>query len=95
MYVLAGLLVVGFFCNLAITAVPGRLFAAATGADAPAPLTAVLGSSAGRGASAVASPAGVVAPAGWGMVAAAWLLVGVPLAWGVFQTLSLARQMIY
>ena len=29
----------------------------------------------------------------WGLVAAAWTLVGVPLAWGVFKTLTLAAQM--
>jgi hypothetical protein len=27
------------------------------------------------------------------LVAAAWTLVGLPLAWGVFKTLTLAAQM--
>jgi hypothetical protein len=34
-----------------------------------------------------------VASSHWGLVAAAWTLVGLPLAWGVFKTLTLAAQM--
>jgi hypothetical protein len=34
------------------------------------------------------------APAGeWGMVAAGWLLAGLPIAWGVYKTLTLVSQM--
>jgi hypothetical protein len=33
------------------------------------------------------------ATGGWGLVAAAWLLVSAPLAWGVVKTLALAIQM--
>jgi hypothetical protein len=29
-----------------------------------------------------------------GLVAAVWTLVGVPLSWGVFKTLTLASQMV-
>jgi MFS family permease len=94
MYVLAGLLVVGFFCNLAIISVPERLFTA-TEADRSRALAAALAPGRGHAVSAVANPPRVVASAGWGMVVTAWMLVGLPLAWGVFQTLALARQMVY
>ena len=30
----------------------------------------------------------------WAIVALAWVLVAAPLAWGVFNTLSLALQMV-
>jgi MFS family permease len=93
MYVLAGLLIVGFFCNLAITAVPDRLL---VGAPGPEPAVEIApGTAAGRGMADVVAPPAVTAPARWGLAVAVWTLVGVPLVWGVFQTLSLARQMIY
>jgi hypothetical protein len=30
----------------------------------------------------------------WGQVVIAWLLVGIPLAWGIFRTLTLASQLL-
>jgi MFS family permease len=87
MYVLAALLIAGFLCNLAITPVADRLFVASE--SAPRPVAAGLRAGPGAGA-----PVAGAAPAGWGTVVTAWVLVGVPLAWGVFQTLSLARQMM-
>jgi MFS family permease len=92
MYVLAGLLIVGFFCNLAITAVPDRLF---VGAGTEPAIETALAAGAGRGTATVIAPPAVVTPSEWGLVVTAWTLVGVPLVWGVFQTLSLARQMMY
>ena len=94
MYMLAGLLIVGFFCNLAIRSVSDRLLVTA-GVDSARPIAATLSSSAGAVASATLSPPVVATAAGWSLVIAAWTLVGVPLAWGVFQTLWLARQMVY
>jgi len=33
-------------------------------------------------------------PAGeWGLVAIGWLLAGIPIAWGVYKTLTLVSQM--
>lgn len=29
----------------------------------------------------------------WGAVVVAWLLVGIPLAWGIFQTVKKALQL--
>jgi MFS family permease len=94
MYMLVGLLIVGFFCNLAIRPVSERLFVAA-GGGAPRPAAVVLGSSAGRVASVVVGRPAVATAGGWSLVIVAWTLVAVPLAWGVFQTLWLARQMVY
>jgi len=88
MYLLASLLVLGFFCNLAVKPVPHTLFVEPT--DAPVAGTrpsepSALPASAGRH---------VVRPGRWGLVAAAWLAVTIPLVWGVWRTLALARQMI-
>jgi MFS family permease len=80
MYVLVGLLAIGFVCNLAVRPVPDSLFAAvATTGAGPAPVIRAID---------VAAP-----PAQWGLVALAWTLVGLPLGWGVLKTLTLASQM--
>jgi MFS family permease len=80
MYVLVGLLVIGFVCNIAVAPVARELFTltAANPAAAPSP-----------------SPRRAPAfHAGhWSIVSAAWLLAAVPLAWGVLRTLTLAGQM--
>lgn len=82
MYVLASLLVVGFFCNLAVRHVDESLFIAApVPADQPK-------------ASGMDSTAPAPAPSGWALVAVAWLLVSLPLSWGVFNTIALAAQMV-
>ena len=80
MYVLVGLLAIGFVCNLAVRPVAGELFtvapASARGDTPERPATAALAPS-----------------ANWGLAAVAWTLVGAPLAWGVFKTLTLAAQL--
>jgi hypothetical protein len=80
MYLLVGLLAVGFVCNLAVRPVRDSLFAAVA---APA-----------GGAVPVVSVIAATEPSGqWGLVAIAWTLVGLPLGWGVLKTLTLASQM--
>jgi hypothetical protein len=84
MLILAGLLVAGFVCNLLIKPVDAKwhmsdeaLAAARRAAHEGAPLGAASG--------------GVVAAGGFSpTVLAAWLAVGIPLAWGVWQTLQKA-----
>ena len=80
MAVMAGLLVVGFGCNLAVRPVPARYHL---------PLEPV-----GTGPGANAAN-GVVAPVRNVTLAlvGAWLLVGLPLAWGVWSTLVKASQL--
>ncbi len=88
MYILAGFLVVGFFCNLAVRAVAERQFeqdAARTRAMAAAGVASRAETDA---ATALAAPAGH-----WFSVAVAWLLVTAPLAWGVYNTMALARRL--
>jgi MFS family permease len=82
MYVLALLLVVGFFCNMAIRSVDGAKFTLA-------PSVAENRDSRTRAASPAAP-----APSAWGLVAGAWLLAALPLGWGVYNTISLALQMV-
>jgi hypothetical protein len=81
MYVLAGFLVVGFLCNMAVRPVPEGLF--------------VLVSPDARGDRPTApAPVAAAAPSGqWGLVAGAWLLAALPLGWGVLKTLTLASRM--
>ena len=80
MYILVALLAVGFLCNLAVRPVPDELFTASPPAVAASP--------------AVTSTTAVLVPASqWGLVAFAWTLVGVPIAWGVLKTLLLAGQL--
>ncbi len=86
MYILAGFLVVGFFCNLAVRPVAERRFeqdaarasTKATSVQAPIPRPVE----------------GLDAPAGqWLAVVVAWLLVTMPLGWGVYNTMALARRL--
>jgi MFS family permease len=78
MYVLAGFLVVGFVCNMAVRPVPDRLFVLVSPDAAPNRPSAPT----------VSAPSGQ-----WGFVAGAWLLAALPLGWGVLKTLSLASRM--
>ncbi len=88
MYILTGFLVAGFFCNLAVRAVAERRFeqdAARTQAKARASAAGHPGT---RDAELLPAPAGH-----WLPVAVAWLLVTAPLAWGVYNTMALARRL--
>jgi hypothetical protein len=98
MYVLAAMLVAGLLCNLAVRPVDDRLFTLASSAPGPASVPVVPGFA--RTSQVLTSPVvsgfsrtSGVATGGWGLVAAAWLLVSAPLAWGVVKTLALAIQM--
>src|SRR5262249_29312169 len=84
MYVLAVLLVVGLFCNLAVKPVDERLFARVA---APA-----AGSTRAESINAP-SPASPVSRR-WALVAAAWIGVSAPLAWGVARALALAGHRV-
>ena len=77
MYVLVAFLGVGFVCNLAVRPVERRLFTLMPAAKP-----------AGATGTTTDVPAGE-----WGLVAIAWLLAGIPIAWGVYKTLTLVSQM--
>jgi MFS family permease len=84
MYVLVGFLAIGMICNLLVRPVDPHVFASRTPASAQAPASAPP----------PASPERVhVRPGHWAEVAVAWVLVGAPLAWGVYRTLALAAQL--
>jgi MFS family permease len=85
MYILAGLLVIGFLCNLLIKPVAEKNFM--TPAQL-AQLDAEQHAAAATETYAAAAGSGAPSP-GW-LVAAAWLAVGIPLAWGVWVTLQKA-----
>ena len=83
MYILAGMLVVGFICNLAIKPVDSRWYMTeeevlALQAKTPSTATAA-GGSYGIGKGGLDGAAVI-----------AWLIVGIPIAWGVWITLSKA-----
>jgi MFS family permease len=88
MYVLAGLLVLGLACNLLVRPVAEQHFMAEE------PVETLASASPGppfEGHATVAVPAGRTAhPA---LTPAAWIAIGVPLAWGVWITLSKAAAL--
>jgi MFS family permease len=77
-YILVAFLGVGLICNLAVRPVARSLFTLAPASPARAQ----------------ASGATVDDhPGEWGVVAVGWLLAGIPIAWGVYRTLTLVGQM--
>jgi hypothetical protein len=87
MYVLAGLLAVGFVCNLMIQPVAKKHYmtrAQLAALDAAESITSAVRADT-RAASSRVTPV-------W-LVAAAWLAVGLPIAWGVWVTLLKAAVM--
>ena len=86
LYVLAGFLVVGFVCNLLIRPVSERWFMrnadGAAGAGAVGSMSLVSGMDPGG--------QGIGRGGISGMALVAWAAVGVPLAWGIWETLSKA-----
>ncbi|MGM9486684.1 OFA family MFS transporter [Ideonella sp. YS5] len=91
MYILVGMLVVGLVCNLLVRPVADKWFMSDAElaeekrlAHERAQATEVRG----HGASSAASTSPL-------MVAAAWAMVGVPLAWGVYRTLLSAGKFFH
>jgi len=93
LYVMAVLLVIGFFCNLMIRPVASRHHMEETPSpSAPATPPAV---SAAGAAPSPGPPSGVAARSGrapW-TLAVAWGWVGVPLAWGIIKTIENAMKL--
>jgi len=90
MYILAGILVIGFLCNLAIRPVHPRHFMndeELAREKALAHERAVAAEVQGDASSAFRTPA-------W-MIAFAWACVGLPLAWGVWITLQKAALLFH
>ena len=88
MFVLAGLLALGFLCNLLIKPVAQKYVMT------PAQIAELDAASheAPPAASTSASNAAAQPTPGW-LVAVAWLVVGIPIAWGVWVTLQKAATL--
>ena len=82
MYILAGLLVLGFLCNLMVRPVADKYFMT----DAELAAEQALGHD--KGADSTTSLEWKAAPGTKPLAIAAWLVVGIPLAWGVWVTLQ-------
>jgi MFS family permease len=89
MYILAGLLVAGLVCNWLMRPVSESRFMRDAGPANAAAVARDASPSDEARRSGDASPAAVHARP-WLTVAAAWTLVGVPLLWGVLQTIGKA-----
>ena len=91
MFILAGLLWLGLFCNLAVRPVAKRFFMPKEqnfADDKPVGVRANPGPNFSASTD-EAHPS----PAGWILVALSWLLVGMPLVWGVSVTLEKAAKL--
>jgi hypothetical protein len=84
MYILAGLLVVGLLCNLCVTAVNARFHMKPDDVRAAVPGVAA-------GAAQQVAVNGTATPAV--AVLMAWVLVGIPLVWGVYETVLNAMKL--
>ncbi|CAN1594400.1 OFA family MFS transporter [Pseudomonas sp. B21-028] len=82
LYILAGLLVLGFLCNLMVRPVADKYFMT----DAELAAEQALGHD--KGADSSTSLEWKAAPGTKLLAVAAWLVVGIPLAWGVWVTLQ-------
>ena len=79
LYILAGLLVAGFICNAFVRPVPAK-WLANEGPTSTSPMARAIGSS-GGGVGTGGLTVGV---------AIAWVIIAIPVAWGVFKTLQSA-----
>ncbi|AXP06536.1 MULTISPECIES: OFA family MFS transporter [Pseudomonas] len=82
LYILSGLLVLGFLCNLLVRPVADKYFMT----DAELAAEQALGHD--KGADSTTSLEWKAAPGTKPLAVAAWLVVGIPLAWGVWVTLQ-------
>ncbi|AMZ73134.1 MULTISPECIES: OFA family MFS transporter [Pseudomonas] len=82
LYILSGLLVLGFLCNLLVRPVADKYFMT----DAELAAEQALGHD--KGADSSTSLEWKAAPGTKPLAIAAWLVVGIPLAWGVWVTLQ-------
>ncbi len=85
MYVLAGLLAIGFICNWLITPTPAKYQMSAAELEATSTAARPDRTAQANGTS------GFDSGAGW-LVPAAWLAVWIPIGWGVWMTLKNAVQ---
>jgi MFS family permease len=97
LYILAGLLLLGFLANILVKPVAARHFMSDEELARERALGHVKGAlgAAGNSVLAPAPPSAGWHPsrASWMAVAAGWIFVGVPLAWGILQTVAKAASL--
>jgi MFS family permease len=89
MYVLAGLLLVGLVCNLLVRPVAEKHFMTESQLEAERTRVSEVPMVPGYSADGT-TPVKSSSPA---LIAAAWILVGIPLAWGVWNTVEKAAKL--
>ena len=91
MYILAGLLVLGFLCNLAVRPVKNKYYMTNEELEKERQLAHEnSGITTSRGATSLVWHPD---PSSWTLVSISWLLIGIPLAWGIWQTLKSAAKL--
>jgi MFS family permease len=91
LYVLGGLLFVGFICNLLVRPVDKRHFMSEDELEEEWQLSRSKGAKPVEGVESAKSLR--VSTASWAGVASAWAFVGVPLGWGILQTVNKAASL--
>jgi MFS family permease len=92
MYILVGLLAIGLLCNLLVRPLPQKWFMSEEELEHEKRLAhdkAILADSGMRGSRAPRETTPVI------QVVLAWLVVGIPLAWGVYRTLLAASKFFH
>jgi MFS family permease len=90
-YVMAGLLLLGFLCNLLVRPVDSEHFMSEDELEAEWQLAR--GKAAASPAAGQTAPAVAVSSASWLGVATGWTCVSLPLLWGILQTVQKAAQL--
>ena len=90
MYILAAILVLGLICNILVRPVADKYFMTA---EQEAKLDAAARTDGTTATAAAAAASADAAPSSTGMVALAWLAVGIPIAIGVWVTLKQAAKL--
>jgi hypothetical protein len=86
MYILAGLLAVGFICNWLVKPVPEKLHMK----EGPVPALRPAGAAVPAGAATQAGAAVYEPAINPAFIVLAWAAVWIPIAWGVYVTLTKA-----
>jgi hypothetical protein len=92
MYILAGLLLLGFLANILVRPVAAKHFMTEEELTRERQLGHEKGNAA-VAAPAAASLAWHPRPTSWVAVAVGWTLIGIPLAWGILQTVEKAAAL--
>ena len=91
LYILAGLLVFGFLCNLAVRPVKEKYYMTEEELEKERQLAHEI--SRVKISRDAPPPAWHPDPSSWTLVSVSWVLIGIPLSWGIWQTLKSAAKL--